>query len=176
MARRFGLSRFARDRRGATAVEFALIAGPFIFLLMALIEVGVLFVVDALFHDATSRAGRLIRTGQAQGTMSVEQFRTEICNRMSVFSADCEARLVVDVRVIERFTGESSPELRADDDGAIDQSDLLFAMGGPRSIILVTAWLPRTVFSPLLVKSHEQVGGQRVLSATTTFRNEPYAS
>ena len=176
MARRFSLRRFARDRRGAAAVEFAFVAGPFIFLLMALIELGLLFVVDALFHDATSQAGRLIRTGQAQGAMSVEQFRTEICSRMSVFSAECEDKLIVDVRVIDQFMGESGPQLGTDEDGAIDQSDLRFVMGGPRSIILVTAWLPRNVFSPLLAKGHEQVGRQRVLTAATTFRNEPFGS
>ena len=59
------LRRFRRDPSGASAVEFALIAFPLILLLLAALEVGIVYFANFALENATSQGARLIRTGQA---------------------------------------------------------------------------------------------------------------
>ncbi len=59
------LRRFGRDRRGATAIEFALIALPFFALMMAILETFLTFFASQTIETAVNRGARLIRTGQA---------------------------------------------------------------------------------------------------------------
>ena len=169
-----GLGRFRRDQGGATAIEFAFVAAPFFFMMFALIELGMLFVMDVTLETAVSQTGRLVRTGQAHSrAMSVSEFREDVCSRMGVFESQCADRLLVDVRVIPRFTGQTPPD-PVDENGELSGSDLLFAIGGPRDIILVSAWYPQPLFTPLVSQGAERVAGQRVLNVTTAFRNEPF--
>ena len=63
---RWSFKRFRRDEDGATAVEFGLIALPFIALMMATIEIALVFFAGQALETAVDTASRLIRTGQAQ--------------------------------------------------------------------------------------------------------------
>ncbi|MGL1590454.1 TadE/TadG family type IV pilus assembly protein, partial [Vibrio parahaemolyticus] len=58
--------RFKRDDKGSTAIEFAFVIGPFLFLIFATIEVAMVFFASQLLETATADAARLILTGQAQ--------------------------------------------------------------------------------------------------------------
>ena len=50
--RRSRFAAFIRDRKGATAVEFALIAAPFLALIAALIQTFLLFFAQSLLENA----------------------------------------------------------------------------------------------------------------------------
>lgn len=170
------LRRFGRDRRGATAIEFAFVAVPFLFMMFALIELGVLFMMDVTLESAVGQTGRLIRTGQAHGqSMGAAQFKQAVCSQMGLFEARCREKLLVDVRVLPRFTGQTPPD-PVNADGELSDSGLVFAIGGPGDIILVSAWYPQPIFTPLISQGTERVAGHRVLNATTAFRNEPFGS
>ena len=176
MRRLRSLRRFRRDQTGATAIEFAFVAAPFFFMMFALLELGMLFVMDVVLETAVSQTGRLVRTGQAhQRAMSVTEFRQEVCGRMGIFESQCRERLLVDVRVLPRFTGQTPPD-PVNAQGELSDTGLVFAMGGPRDIILVSAWYPQPLFTPLVSQGAERVAGRRVLNATTAFRNEPFGS
>ena len=58
--------RFTRHQKGAAAVEFALVATPFLALLFAIIESALVFFAGQMLESAASDAGRMIMTGQAQ--------------------------------------------------------------------------------------------------------------
>ena len=58
--------RFAWHQRGAAAVEFSLIAVPFLALTFAIIETALVFFAGQTLETAVADAGRLIMTGQAQ--------------------------------------------------------------------------------------------------------------
>ncbi|MEL7486542.1 MAG: TadE/TadG family type IV pilus assembly protein [Pseudomonadota bacterium] len=60
------LASMAKDRNGAAAVEFALVAPVFFALMFAILEAGIFFFVDAAVTEANARAARLVRTGQAR--------------------------------------------------------------------------------------------------------------
>ena len=55
--------RFRRDHSGATAVEFGLLALPFIAVMFAVLETALAFFAGATLETATANAARLIRTG-----------------------------------------------------------------------------------------------------------------
>lgn len=169
------LRRFRRDQRGAAAIEFAMVAVPFFVMLFALIELGVLFTMDVVLENSVSRTGRLIRTGQAQeSAMSAADFKRDVCAGMGIFESQCSERLIVDVRVIPRFTGQTPPD-PVNADGELSESGLRFAMGGPRDIILVSAWYPMPIITPLVSQAAGRVAGRRVLNTTVSFRNEPFS-
>ena len=174
-ARRPGfLRRFGRDRDGATAVEFAMIAAPFFFMLFALLEVGHLFILSSTLENATMDASRQIRTGQLQDTGGTEeQFKTLLCGRMSIFEGQCEANLEIDVRVLPQFS-TPTPDPMADGE-TFNEGALTFEPGGREDIILVRAWWRQPLFTPMMSQALSRLeDGRAVLTSAAAFRNEPF--
>ena len=60
------LRRFARQQGGAAAVEFGLVAAPFLALVFAIMETAIVFFSGQALETAVADASRLIMTGQAQ--------------------------------------------------------------------------------------------------------------
>lgn len=175
LRRRPGYSaRWRRVREGATAVEFALIALPFFFMMFAILELGLVFVVDTSLENAVAESGRLVRTGQAQSAgMTRAQFKDEVCGRMSIFANNCDARLDLDVRVLPRFTGANPPD--PVNDGEFDDTGLRFESGQPGDIILISGWYRHPLVTPFLSQALARLEGNTALVVSTTaFRNEPF--
>jgi Flp pilus assembly protein TadG len=60
---------FARDQRGASAVEFAIVAGPFFFVLMWLVQLGVLFMTQTALDTGLISETEIIRAGLTTGNL-----------------------------------------------------------------------------------------------------------
>ncbi len=74
---------YAADKRGAAAVEFAMISIPFFFLIFGLLEVCMLFIMSTVLEHSVTEASRAIRTGQAQqSSMTDSDFRQIICDKV----------------------------------------------------------------------------------------------
>ncbi len=172
------IRRFARGRGGSTAVEFAMIALPFFALLIGIFEIGMIFLVSTTLEDSTNKAAREIRTGTLQTgatTETAQLFANKICSgEMSWLGLQCAANLEVDVRTFSQFqsVSQASPVVN----GALQpQNQLMFQMGGPGDIVLVRTYYPWKLIAPLLDGLTAQTsGGQTLITATATFRNEPY--
>jgi Flp pilus assembly protein TadG len=165
-------ARFAAAERGATAVEFSLVALPFFALLFAILELGLVFMVSTNLESATDQAARQIRTGEVQtagGTAAT--FKTAICAQMVV--SDCASNLKIDVRTFDQFADvDTSDPVK---DGKFDDTKLRFAPGGPEDIVLVRAYYQWTLITPMLNTAMQSLAnGKRLISATATFQNEPY--
>src|SRR5580704_1953905 len=80
--------RFARQQDGAAAVEFALIAVPFIALTFAILETALVFFAGQTLETAASEAGRLVMTGQA-ASFSQSDFKTQVCAILNGGLFDC---------------------------------------------------------------------------------------
>ena len=73
--------KFVRCKKGVTAVEFALVAAPFLALLVALFQTAIVFFAGRVLDETTMQASRVILTGQAQNSnMTQAQFATAVCN------------------------------------------------------------------------------------------------
>jgi len=167
------LCRARRDRSGATAVEFALVAAPFFFLLFAMIEIAAVFFTSTVLENAVLETAREIRTGQAQAAgMTQAGFQDEICTRIEVVG-DCD-RLEFDVRVFQGFNtvDQSSP---VNEDGTLNNDSFGWDPGEAGDIVLVRVFYRWSLLTPNFGGALSNMGGnQRLLSAASVFRNEPF--
>src|SRR5688572_32590660 len=76
---------FAGDKSGASALEFALVATPFLLLIFAALEVGLVYFANFTLENAVSRGARLVRTGQAQ-TQQLDRKSTRLNSSHSQIS------------------------------------------------------------------------------------------
>ena len=168
--------RFLRARRGATAVEFAMIAGPLLMLIFGILELALVFMVSTTLETATAQAARPIRPGelQASGASRADQFKKAVCDRMSWLGSTCLANLYVDVRTYSDFTSlRDDPSLGAK---SMDPDSTCWSPGGPTDIVLVRTYYVWRIFTPLISRALVNAGGdRRLVTAVEAFRNEPYS-
>ena len=89
-------TRLMRDTGGAAAVEFALVAAPFFFIIACICEQGLIMLADYSLQRGTESAAREIRIGDAPAT-EVE-FREAIC-KAAILLPDCSTSRLLDIRV-----------------------------------------------------------------------------
>ncbi len=169
-------SRFRRARGGSVGVEFAILAAPFLALLFGIIELGMMYLIDTTLEGATADAARQIRTCQLQnaGGATAASFKALVCNQSEVswLGANCVANLQVDVRTFATFSATAVPDPVSN--GQFDTNSLMFQMGGAGDIVLVRAYYPWTLIAPSLDGAIQSLSnGTKLISAATTFRNEP---
>jgi Flp pilus assembly protein TadG len=171
----------AGDRRGAAAVEFAIIAPMFIALVLSILEAGYFFFVSSAVDQASARASRLIRTGQAQSAstpISRAAFFDEICEVVRHFG-DCSQKLTVDVTRFSDFDALAAdlaaPVCRDADDDAVDA--LPYDIGAQREIVRVrVCFLYKPINPGLGLDLSEAPDGSRKMISVSIFRNEPFSS
>ena len=164
----------SRDRRGSVAIEFSLIAIPFFMLLFGVLEVGIIFFGSSMLEKATADAGRLIRTGQAQEQqMTQQQFHDYICTQVSLLLS-CGANLQVDVEAYSDFGDVQIPD-PIGPDGKLNQNLDNYQLGVAGNIVLVRTFYTWDIITPLLKPFFANLAnGQRLLSSSSAFRNEPF--
>lgn len=163
---------FWRAREGSVAVEFGMIALPFCLMMFAVLELGMVFVIDSVLENATIETGRLVRTGRASAQgMTAATFKSTLCGKMSIFSADCDSRATVDVRVLPQFATVPPDPMAG---GVWSAAALTYANGAPGDIVLVRVWYKQPLLTTFLAQGLSRLNdGSTMLSATTAFRNEP---
>jgi Flp pilus assembly protein TadG len=166
-SRRFHLfRRFTRNNKGATAVEFSLVALPFLGMMFAIAETGLVFFAGQTLETAAADSARKIFTGQADGWSS-DKFKEEVCSHVyGLF--DCN-KIQVNVKAYPSFSA-ADMKTPIDKDGNIVSE---FNAGGPGDVVIARLMYEWPVVVPLL-KLDNRPGSKRLLMATVAFRNEPY--
>ena len=167
---------FADDHRGAAAVEFALIAAPFFFLIFGLLEVCLIFIMSTVMEHAVGEASRALRTGEAQqASITQAQFRANVCAELMDL-LDCDAGLHIDVRTAANFgaTPGGSP---LDVDGEFDDSGFTFQPGGANDIVTVRVFYEWDLITPFISQPLANMSGNKhLLQTSAVFRTEPYGT
>lgn len=169
------IKQFAQYKDGATAVEFAFIAVPFIFLMIGIFELAIMFASAYLLQGATADGARIIRTGQAQESGdAVGAFEDELCDRIGIF-LDCDD-LQYEVIHIPDDTFETAEDYEPtyDDDGNLISNG--FDAGDINDVIMVRAAYRYRFVTPFIGLLMADGGGNssRLLMTTYVFKNEPY--
>jgi Flp pilus assembly protein TadG len=171
------LNRFRRDRRGVTAIETAFVAGPFLWLLFATLETGIMLLAEYAVENGTQDAARMIRTGQVQSQgITQAQFKQLVCNNIVTAMLDCQNRLHVDVRRFQTFASVNLPPPLME--GALTTAvttNAQYTPGGPLEVVVVRTFYDWKLFTPGISKLANLGEDRRLLTATAAFRNEPYA-
>jgi Flp pilus assembly protein TadG len=179
--------RLRREDDGVSAIEFAMVGGPFFFLMMVTFEASLAFVTEYSLQSATTTAGRLIRTGQVQENgLSKDAFKTELCNNLAGY-IDC-GKVYVNVEVRDSFSNASNRTNATSDGELSDPGDGAFDPGVAEQIVVVEAFYVWELFTPgfmaLLNLSGNSVetphflanlgDDKRLVRGVAVFRNEPF--
>lgn len=166
--------RLAQHEEGAAAIEFGLVAAPFLALIFAIIETALVFFAGQVLETAAADSARLIMTGQAQtGGFDENKFKEEVCARI-VGLFDCYNGVYVDVKSYNSF-GSINITKPIDENGNLKIDDFAYQPGGAGDIVVVRLVYQWPILVPLLgINLADMTGNKRLLMATVAFRNEPY--
>lgn len=134
-----------RDRRGATTVEFGLVAVPFLVLVFAILELGLVFLASGLLDTATAEAAR--ESSMAGNAPTEAAVAEQICAAMPTFGRNCDTALEVSL-------------------------DTLGAGSGQSAIVVVRAVYRWPLISPLIGRALPADDGTISFVATSAFRLE----
>jgi Flp pilus assembly protein TadG len=175
------LSRFVRDRSGATAIEFSVLAIPFSLLIFAILESCISFAGQQVMSNATDDIARQLRTGQLKAsdpTFTHEFLKDKICKRLEVMVADGCLGLHVDLRSFNTF--EEAAALRiiyegSGKDKALATSNFTFDPGPSLSKNVLRVFYEWPVITDFMRASMSNLqGGKTLHFATVTWQNEPF--
>jgi len=167
--------RFVRQDDGATAIEFGIVAAPFLALVFAIIETAIIFFAGQTLETAVSDSARLIMTGQAQAqNLTQATFKEKVCTKIyGLF--DCATGMSVDVRTYTTFASANTGRPVDSNGNFVD--DFTYSPGGPGQIVVVRLMYQWPVYVSLLGFNLADIsGGKRLLMATAVFRNEPFTA
>jgi Flp pilus assembly protein TadG len=173
---------FIRDSKGATAVEFALIATPFLAIIAALIQTFLVFFAQSVLENAVRKSSRQILTGQVQTqAASLSQaaataaFHQIVCDNAAVLFK-CNG-LMVDVRVANNWSSANTglPTLTYDSNGNVTNT-WQFNPGNAGDVVVVRVmYLWPVFFGQIAFNMANQANGSREIMASAAFQNEPAA-
>jgi len=187
------VKRFRADERGATAVEFGLLALPFFLIAMAVMTIGSQHLSAHLLDRGVAEASRKLRTGEAQKAgMTLKDFRKLVCDSAGSI-IDCgESLLAVHVQSKDRFADltissclDKDGELAAPP-GAPDDNIRTRSGDASKAVLVLVCYdwkagigLWNTIWNLIAAeKSEEAEETERpdkiILSAVAAFRSEPY--
>jgi Flp pilus assembly protein TadG len=169
--------RFVRRQDGAAAVEFALVALPFLALIFAILETALVFFANQTLEAAASDAARLVMTGQAQtaGYNQASFKQQVVCNLLQtgVSLFDCSNGVKVDVKTYTSF-GAITNTVPVNN-GQLDTSGMVYTPGAAGDIVVLRLYYEWPIYVSLLGNNLSTLGnGKRLLVATSVFRNEPF--
>lgn len=181
------MARWRRDRSGTTAIEFGMVAGPFLLFALSITGLGLYWLATSQLNHAVSTASRQIRTGAAQrANVTVSQFKQLICDELTTFIS-CNNKLQVHVQSFDDWASVTPVNCIADSGVGLRQTggngtdSLTLSAGEASEVVLVTVcheWELAESMPWLLLAAKkdgaQQLGGAALVQAATIFRTEPY--
>jgi Flp pilus assembly protein TadG len=180
--------RLKRDQRGITLVEFAIISGPLILILMALGDLGYSSYLRAVTQGVLDRAAR----AASVGTMNADQVKTYIETQMQAIAPKNAPPPVVSTQSYYKFSRVGKPERivsdtpplgsynsgdcyeDANNNGKYDLDRGAVGLGSADDTVLYSV----TLNAPRLFPMAKILGWSSTQSftATTIIRNQPWAN
>jgi Flp pilus assembly protein TadG len=166
---------FWTDKEGAAAVEFAMVATPFVAILLGALQLSVLFLGQQMLETAAESAGRLILTGNVTNSNTTQQqFLQDVCAALpALFSC---SGIMVDVQVASAFASANTaaPTLTYDNKGNVSNA-WAFDTGSPGNIIVMRLMYQWPMLNVLGFNLATLPSSARLIMATAVFKNESYS-
>lgn len=178
------LKRLHRSDSGATAVEFALVAGPFFYVLGCICETGLMLFTEYVIQNSVQEAARMVRTGQVTAgdgslLMTAADFKVKICEEVSVI-IDCDGKVSVYVNSASDFNALTSAMANPLTVGPKNDGTPYTVVFNPgaalqaATVIATYDWDFAFPFMDFLGNIND--GDKRRLYGLAIFRNEPFGS
>ena len=159
---------------GMAAVEFGLIGGLYLTMILGALEVGYAVFLQVVLDNAARDSARQIRTGQVQVASSPQTtFSTLLCNDVS-WLIPCTS-LLYQVQAYWQWSEASSgmsAGITRNSDGSLDGAG--FNAGSPGEIVIVTVTYNYSFFTPWMASMLGGSYGASLLTSTVVFQNEPF--
>jgi Flp pilus assembly protein TadG len=167
--------RFIVNRKGATAVEFAMIAPLLFGFLFAILETGTLFIRATAIETGIEEAKRSTMTGQiaAVGAPALQEsaFRAAFCSQVD-WIIKCED-VKFDVRAFTTFGAAAMPNPVSG--GVFNPAGLQFNPGQPCQIVVIRAYYEVKSITGFIRNDVASLSsGNILLGGSAAFKNEPY--
>jgi Flp pilus assembly protein TadG len=167
--------RYAGCNSGASAVEFSIVAAPFLALLVAIIQTALVFFAARTLDETTEQASRYIMTGQAQTSgMTQAQFANYVCQKSSsLFSCN---NFMINVQNYSSFASANTatPTLTFDSSGAVT-NQWAWSPGAAGDIVIVQVMYQWPIMlGPLGFNLSNLSNGNRLLVSTVALKAEPF--
>jgi Flp pilus assembly protein TadG len=184
---------FIHDSRGVAAVEFSLIALPFLLLIVAILEYSYGNFAQSRLDAVVQQTARDIMTGYVQNqsvsgkALDATQFRAQImCPKLPALM-NCND-LFVDVQAFDPPASGAAPArtpyqnfVNAAKSGltppVLDNAKNAYCVGGPKKYVVLRAAYPAPVLTTTAIFPNSTIYNgrkSRVLTSTATFKNEPF--
>jgi Flp pilus assembly protein TadG len=173
------VGRLQHEEAGNTAIEFAIVATPFMMFIFGLVGCAFYFFIMSSVEKGMDQASRLVRTGQAvTDNMTVDQFKQTICDGAGKW-LKCPSLQIF----VTRWPDWASvkPQICVDANKVLitntapGDSPIATYSGTASDIVMVTAcykWNFTSTF-PFL-KLGNMPDGSLMMQTTTAFRSEPF--
>lgn len=190
------LKRFLRSNEAATAIEFSILAIPFLMVIFATFETFVAFAGEQMVMNATDTLSRKIRTGEITFNtgrttdMNETQFRAAFCDEIAIVIScsatekSTPAKLYIDLHQVASFAGipKTVPLISTSSTGKdLDTSGFSYAPGGAGTINMMRVYYRWSIVTDLVrpyISNLQPAGtsspSQFLIVATTAFQNEDY--
>jgi Flp pilus assembly protein TadG len=171
---------YREDDRGATAVEFAMVAPVFFLMVGITLETGLMLFTEYVLQTSVQEAARLVRTGQAQTqALSASLFKGKICDLAGVI-INCTGNVSVYLRAEANFATldaavPSYLSVGTQSNGTPGPTS--YNCGGPSQAIALIATYDWEFTIPYFMKYFGNMGdSKRRLAGFAMFKNEPFPS
>ena len=173
------LKNFLKDKKGVTAIEFAMVALPFFMFTFGVIGISLHFFTQNALEHAVGTAARKIRTGQAQKSeTTVAEFKQMVkeeagptidINKLQVHMQSGDQWTEVTPTSCLNAAGEQASGTGNPTDAVGDHS------GGAGKVVMVKVCYEWEMAKVLpFLDFGQAANGAGVIQASTTFRTEPY--
>ena len=171
------MNRFIRTwkkkEEGSTAIEFAMLSMPFIYIMLGIMEISLMFATNSVLDGAVNDAARLIRTGQVQeyNGNPEDLFKDKLCEKSSML-LDC-SRFQYEVIEMDKFADFASYAATYDDDGNLESRG--FHPGQVNSVNLIRVSYRYNLATPLIGDLLSNGPNRsRLMTSTIVLETEPY--
>lgn len=167
------MTRWGRETEGTTAIEFSLLAIPYVFISIGIIELSLMYATATLLEGAVNGAARMIRTGQLQQSMSVDPaqvFRDEVCRR-TVSIIPC-GDIEIEALTMGTFGDYDSMLPQYDANG--DMQSQGFNIGDSNDRVLVRASFRYSMMTPFVGPLLAGSSNSFLFMSTIVLQTEPY--
>ncbi len=170
---------FAADRKGTTALEFGIVAMPFLVFAFGIMGTGLHFFTQNALEHAVETAARKVRTGQAQqGGTTMSEFKQIVAQEAGPMID--AGKLNILMQAADEWT-DITPGGCTDGSGGASAGtgsgtdELKDHGGGAGQVVLVTACYEWELAQAMpFLQFDKLANGSGMIQASTTFRTEPY--
>ena len=166
---------FKKNEDGSTALEFALLAFPFMLLVIAIVELSIFFATTTVIEGALVDVTRLIRTGQLQAEPTLqemeERFVQEICDHAG-YITNC-TEIEYEVRKLDSFGSDIA--VAVTDDGSLDEPDFEIEEVTAGCVVMVRLLYGYKFMTPFFADLWSNYpDDKRLILSTTVVKTEPF--